>query len=59
MGDINSDGKIDETDVILLKEYLLGKVKTLPDSSLADIDNDGIISLYDFIVLKKLVMLTD
>ena len=59
LGDINSDGKIDETDVILLKEYLLGKVKTLPDSSLADIDNDGIISLYDFIVLKKLVMLTD
>ncbi len=55
-GDINADGKIDVKDVKLLKEYLLGKVNTLSDAKAADMNNDGIISSYDLVVLKSNIL---
>ena len=40
IGDINEDGKINWDDYILLKKYLLGNIKELPNYELADIDGD-------------------
>lgn len=48
LGDVNSDGKVDETDFESLTKYL-AKTITLTDDQLvaADVNNDGIISVGD------------
>ena len=56
LGDINEDGKVDEKDVILLKKYLLGSVKQIPNYQLADIDASGDLTTFDLIILKKKIL---
>lgn len=55
-GDVNSDGKIDESDVELLKNFYVGNV---PESQInkanADVDGDGQINLYDVSRLVEMV----
>ena len=48
LGDVNSDGKVDETDSETLKNYL-AKTITLTDEQLvaADVNSDGIVSVGD------------
>ncbi len=53
LGDINEDGKADENDYILLKKYLLGNIKELPNYELADMDGDNTLSTFDLIILKR------
>src|SRR5690554_1964692 len=47
-GDINLDGKVDEEDIVLLQNYLLGIIETSDRIfRIADIDLDGKISIID------------
>ncbi|NLP26687.1 MAG: pectate lyase [Clostridiales bacterium] len=59
IGDINEDGKINWDDYILLKKYLLGNIKELPNYELADIDGDNIISNSDLIYFKRSIFKLD
>ncbi len=54
-GDIDHDGKADTVDLILLQNFLLKKGH-LPEDNTADINADGIINIYDFILLKRLLL---
>lgn len=56
MGDVNKDGIVDEKNIKSLKEYLLGKVDTLPNAEVADMNRDGIISSIDLAILKYEVL---
>ena len=56
LGDINNDGEVNGNDYTLLKEYLLGKVKKLPNHEFADTDGDNIISTSDLIILKRNIL---
>ena len=56
MWDVNKDGIVDEKDIKSLKEYLLGKVDTLPNAEVADMNRDGIISSIDLAILKYEVL---
>ncbi len=57
VGDINGDGEIQATDLLLLKKYLL-QMSTLDSDALAsaDINGDGEIQANDLLLLKKLIL---
>ena len=48
-GDVNFDGSLDVTDVILLVNFVLGTTPTEEQSLTADINQDGIINILDVI----------
>jgi hypothetical protein len=56
LGDINLDGDVDSLDVIILKKHII-EVTTLENSqyTLADLNNDGLVNIFDFIRLKRLL----
>ena len=54
-GDVNQDGVCSILDVIQLQKYLLGKEK-LQNGNAADLSEDNLINIYDFILLKKLLL---
>ncbi len=56
-GDISLDGTVDLQDVILLQKYLIGKEHINETAFLSsDMNNDAIVNIYDFVLLKKLVL---
>lgn len=56
-GDINLDGKITSTDLLQLKQYLIG-TRDLNGQSLwnADVNNDGSVSSTDLLVLEQIMV---
>lgn len=54
-GDINKDGIVDTTDAQLLEDYLLCKIKTLPDAKAADMDDSGELDAFDLAIIKKYI----
>jgi hypothetical protein len=58
LGDINNDGKIDVTDLVIIKRYLVSGNKTewkLTEEKLAlsDINNDGKVDITDVVLVKR------
>ncbi|MDE5738553.1 MAG: carbohydrate-binding domain-containing protein [Oscillospiraceae bacterium] len=56
-GDVNLDGAVGVADVILLQKYLIGK-GTLSEEAYqnANIINDDVVNIYDFVALKRKVL---
>ena len=54
VGDLNGDGTLDEGDLTLLKDYLLGKDVTLAYSG--DLNGDGSVNTLDLIHLYKYLL---
>ena len=52
-GDCNSDGILDSKDLGMLQGYLLGSSE-LADWQAADLCEDGVIDVYDMILLRRL-----
>ncbi|MCQ2448612.1 MAG: dockerin type I domain-containing protein [Clostridia bacterium] len=50
-GDINADGRLDSTDVVLLKQAVLGASVT----AACDVNGDGTVDVRDLVCLKKLL----
>ena len=50
LGDVNGDGKVDTTDLAVLKLYLAGVTQTISDG--ADVDKNGEIDTTDLATLK-------
>ncbi len=48
-GDVNFDGSLDVTDVILLVNFVLGQTPTDEEFLTADINQDGIVNILDVI----------
>ena len=56
-GDINGDGKINDADCKLLREYLMGVTKLTSDElSRADMDEDGSVTVTDYAMLRQAVL---
>lgn len=53
MGDVNTDGSVDDADVRLLGDYLLAKKGTKISAANADMTQDGVINAFDLAMLKK------
>ena len=54
-GDVNADKSITAADVVALQQYLLGRL-TLTDTSMADMDGDGVVDVFDLGLLKRMVI---
>ncbi|TYQ16846.1 UNVERIFIED_CONTAM: GH35 family endo-1,4-beta-xylanase [Acetivibrio alkalicellulosi] len=56
-GDLNGDGRIDSSDVILLRRYILEIIDNFPVSkTAADLDGNGTINSTDYILLRRYVL---
>ena len=55
-GDVNFDGSLDITDVILLINFVLGQTPTEEESLTADMNQDSIINILDVIQLVNEIL---
>ena len=55
-GDINADGKLDLSDVILLQKWLLSEKVTIVDRQAADCDSSGRLDAADLTLLKRMLL---
>ncbi|MDE5738653.1 MAG: dockerin type I repeat-containing protein [Oscillospiraceae bacterium] len=55
LGDIDCDGEVGVTDVVLLQKWLLGSGE-LPNWQNADLHQDGIINIFDLVLLKRMLI---
>ena len=55
-GDVNADGACNTADLVALRSYMLGAKTSVEDSSAADFDSDGKITIIDFCLLKQALM---
>lgn len=58
-GDVNGDGRVDESDVKLLEQYIVQLVDSLPCPKNADMNEDGRITLTDVARLEMLLKKDD
>ena len=57
IGDIDQNGKIEVLDLVLLQKYLHNQQNFSQQQFLnADINQDNIVNIYDFVLLKKLIL---
>ena len=52
-GDLNHDGAVDVTDLILCQRVLLG---AQPAEYSCDVDGDGVTSVFDLVALRKIIL---
>ena len=56
-GDINSDGRLDASDIILIHKHILSMSgETVVDTSYADINKDNTVNVLDLMLLKNLIL---
>lgn len=53
-GDVNADGEFGVADVVMLQDYLLRRT-SLIDSNAADLDENGILDIFDMVSIRKLL----
>ena len=58
-GDVNFDGSLDITDVILLINFVLGQTTTEEESLTADMNQDTIVNVLDVILLVNEILGTN
>lgn len=54
-GDVNADGEFTIADAVMLQGWLLGSGE-ITDWLAGDLDNDGIIDIFDFIHMRKMLV---
>jgi Dockerin type I repeat./Ricin-type beta-trefoil lectin domain. len=53
-GDVNKDGNLDVTDVVMLQKWILsGKGAKLTNAKAADLNGDGVVDVFDLGLLKR------
>lgn len=58
VGDLNGDTKIDTTDYVLLKKYLINPTRSTLDSEAkkaADVNGDGKINVLDYLMMNRFI----
>ena len=55
IGDVNDDGEINTSDLVMLQKYLL-KSGELKKSYTADVNSDGKVDIFDSVALRKLLI---
>ncbi|TYQ14731.1 UNVERIFIED_CONTAM: RHS repeat-associated protein [Acetivibrio alkalicellulosi] len=58
-GDLNGDGLINSTDIVLLRRYLLEIIKDFPSENgkvAADLNGDGLINSTDIVLLRRYIL---
>ncbi len=56
LGDLNHDGYVNITDVVLLVNYILGKDDGIVIEAEADINGDGLVNITDVVTLTNIIL---
>ncbi|MDE6036425.1 MAG: RICIN domain-containing protein [Ruminococcus sp.] len=57
MGDVNSDGKVNVSDAVLLQKWILGvQDKKLTDWNAGDFNGNGMLDVFDLVGMRKAVI---
>ena len=56
MGDVNNDGSVDISDVILTVNHILGNPSDIFHSTFADMDRDETISISDVVMIVSTIL---
>lgn len=57
IGDVNADGSVNSSDLVILQKYLLGKIHlTAEQAARADVCADEVIDVFDMVLLRKLCL---
>lgn len=59
MGDLNADGSVNSTDLVLMKRYIMGIVTDLPaddDIYVSDVNSDKSVDSTDLTILKRYIL---
>ena len=57
--DLNNDGKLNITDLLVMEQYLMGKVSFSADQAqIADMDGDGSVTTFDLISLRQYILIS-
>ena len=54
-GDVNSDGVLNVSDIVMMKKYLV-KAGELTDWELGDVNQDGIINVFDLCLMRRMLL---
>ena len=54
-GDVNSDGQVNASDVILLRRYIAGGYGVSVDEDAADVNADGVLNAADVILIRRYI----
>ena len=55
LGDLNADGVITATDVVLLRRYIAGGYDVVVNEAAADLNLDGMITATDVVILRRYI----
>lgn len=55
VGDLNKDGKITVSDIVLLQKFLVKKDVEIADKNAADVDKNGKVNIFDAIKLIRMI----
>lgn len=55
-GDLNKDGKITVSDIVLLQKFLVKKEVEIADKAAADVDKNGKVNIFDVVKLKRMLI---
>lgn len=55
-GDVNLDGEVDVTDIVILQQYLTRKIFVNDDEYIVDVTGDGIVNVFDSIAVKRILL---
>jgi hypothetical protein len=55
IGDVNDDGYVNETDVLVLVEYIMGNKPDGFSEDAADVNGDGNVNIADVVALTNLI----
>ncbi|TYQ18396.1 UNVERIFIED_CONTAM: dockerin type I repeat protein [Acetivibrio alkalicellulosi] len=55
-GDLNNDGQIDSTDIVIMRRYILEILNDIPNIDAADLNGDGEIDSIDYTLLKRYIL---
>ncbi|MFX0102966.1 MAG: dockerin type I domain-containing protein [Candidatus Hodarchaeota archaeon] len=52
-GDVNNDGRIDVVDALMVAQYYVGILSSLPNISVADVSDDGSVNIIDALIIDQ------
>ncbi len=55
-GDINKDGNVNVSDLVLLQKYLVNISVDIADKSATDVDGNGKVNVFDAVSLRKILL---
>lgn len=55
-GDLNSDGKVNIADAVLMNKFILGENPEIPEWKSADLNDDNVVDSFDMCLIRRMII---